>query len=269
MWSRSTFVITGVFALSVELQAARTEIPAAPKMIIPTYIVDEGVEFKAIFDGKTLQGWDGDPLYWRVENGSIVGETTPQHLLKTNTFLIWRGGKPADFELKLEYRITTSGNSGIQYRSNELSVPGAKWAMSGYQYDIDGAAWGKVFEKFLQPKGLYLPRVTGQIYDEEGRGFLALPGQFSYVIADKEPPRVIASLGDAESMARLIKDGTWNAIDLIARSHHLIQILNGRVIAMTVDEDPEHARSEGLIGLQLHVGDPMKVQFRHIRLKIL
>jgi hypothetical protein len=113
--------------------------------------------FTAIFDGKTLQGWDGDPAFWRVENGAIVGETRPEKMPKQNTFLIWRGGTPGDFELEAEYRLT-GGNSGIQYRSVEL--PEIRWAMKGYQADIDAEQ-----------------QYTGQIYEERGRGFLALRGQ--------------------------------------------------------------------------------------------
>src|SRR5690606_31394461 len=74
-------------------------------------------KFKPIFDGKTLDGWEGDSTYWSVENGAIVGKITPATLLKRNTFIIWKGGQPADFELKAEFRISAEGNSGINYRS--------------------------------------------------------------------------------------------------------------------------------------------------------
>ena len=70
-----------------------------------------------LFDGKTLNGWDGDPTYWRVENGNIVGEVTPANLLKRNSFLIWRGGTVGNFELVVEYRVSAKGHSGINYRS--------------------------------------------------------------------------------------------------------------------------------------------------------
>ncbi|MBD0284610.1 MAG: DUF1080 domain-containing protein, partial [Flavisolibacter sp.] len=76
--------------------------------------------FINIFDGKTLNGWQGDPTYWRVENGIMIGEVTPQTLLKRNSFMIWRGGSPADFELKVSYRISPMGNSGVNYRSDEI-----------------------------------------------------------------------------------------------------------------------------------------------------
>ena len=97
--------------------------------------------FEAIFDGKTLTGWEGHPLYWRVENGILVGEITPETVIKSNTFIIWRGGRPKDFDLKLDYRITAGGNSGINYRSAQVPdpvTPANKFAMKGYQFDIDG-----------------------------------------------------------------------------------------------------------------------------------
>ena len=93
--------------------------------------------FVQIFDGKTLTGWEGDQTYWRVENGNLVGEITPATLLKTNSFIIWQGGRPANFELTLEFKITKAGNSGINYRSIQLKdIP---HALKGYQADIDGA----------------------------------------------------------------------------------------------------------------------------------
>jgi hypothetical protein len=132
----------------------------------------------SIFDGKTLKGWDGDPAFWRVENGAIVGDTKPGSMPKQNTFLIWRGGAPADFELYAEYQLT-GGNSGIQYRSSEL--PNIRWAMQGYQADIDAEQ-----------------KYTGQIYEERGRGFLALRGQTAQVPPGGKPV-VLGTLGsDAE-----------------------------------------------------------------------
>src|SRR5947209_497540 len=91
------------------LFAAALLVPAAllaqtPAPTAPPATSDAG--FVSIFDGKTLTGWDGDPKYWRVENGCMVGEITPETLIKRNTFIIWRGGAPKDFELKVEYRVS-------------------------------------------------------------------------------------------------------------------------------------------------------------------
>jgi len=84
--------------------------------------------FVSIFDGKTLDGWDGNPAFWSVEDGAIVGQTTADNPTKGNTFLIWRGGKPANFELLIDYKLTNH-NSGIQTRSFE--VEGSKWVVGG------------------------------------------------------------------------------------------------------------------------------------------
>src|SRR5438094_4994627 len=131
----------------------------------------EETGFRPIFDGASFKGWDCDPDFWRVENGAIIGETRPDHQPKQNIFCIWRDGQPADFELKLEYRMT-GGNSGIQYRSVELPDV-AKWVMKGYQADIDAQQ-----------------QYTGQIYEERARGFLALRGQFNYIADGKRPANV-------------------------------------------------------------------------------
>ena len=77
-------------------------------------------EFIFIFDGETLDGWEGDSTYWSVENGNLKGEVTPETLLDNNTFNIWQGDQPDDFELKLEFKIAESGNSGINYRSEKI-----------------------------------------------------------------------------------------------------------------------------------------------------
>jgi len=206
----------------------------------------EETGFQQIFDGKSLNGWDGDANFWRVEDGSIVGETSTDKQPKQNTFLIWRGGKPADFELKLEYRLT-GFNSGIQLRSTEL--PDIKWAMKGYQADMDGAQ-----------------QYTGQIYEERGRGFLALRGQFTY-IGEGKKPGLVGSLGDNAALKEFIKGADWNDLHLIARGNTLVQVLNGHVMSMLIDDDAANRALDGLIGIQVHRGPAMKVEVRNIRLK--
>lgn len=196
-----------------------------------------------IFNSKTLAGWDGDPAYWRVEDGAIVGETKPGSMPKQNTFLIWRGGSPADFELMAEYRLT-GGNSGIQYRSAE--VPGIRWAMKGYQADIDAEQ-----------------KYTGQIYEERARGFLALRGQ-SVSVETGGKPAVLGNLGNEAELKAAIHAQGWNEYHIIARGNVLIQILNGRVMSMLIDDDTANRKMDGLIGIQLHAGEPMKIEVRNI-----
>ena len=206
--------------------------------------------FRQIFDGKSLTDWDCDPEFWKVDNGVMVGETAVGHQPKQNIFCIWKGGSPGDFELKLEYKLTgETGNSGIQYRSVQLPNV-AKWVMKGYQADIDGRQ-----------------QYTGQIYEERGRGFLALRGQISYV-PDGAKVGAAGSTGNGDELKAVIKPGDWNELHIIARGNTLIQLINGRVMSIVVDDDKANRRMDGEIGIQLHVTTAaMKMESRNIRIK--
>src|ERR1700730_9487593 len=92
--------------------------------------------FVTIFDGKTLNNWIGDTTYWKVEDGCLVGVVTPATLLKRNTFIIWQGQMPESFEIKVEFKVSAKGNSGINYRSER--VEGEPYALRGYQADLNG-----------------------------------------------------------------------------------------------------------------------------------
>ena len=212
----------------------------------------EETGFTEIFDGKSLNGWDCDPDFWRVEDGSIVGETKLDHQPPQNIFCIWKGGQPGNFELKLQYRLTgvNNGNSGIQYRSIEKPDI-AKWVMQGYQFDID-------------LKQMF----TGQIYEERGRGFLAMRGQISYVPPDKKAG-YIGSVGTSDELKSFIKENDWNDVHIIARGNVLVQLLNGHVMSSLVDDDTPNRRMEGELGIQLHrlPNCAMKIETRNIRLK--
>lgn len=237
--------------LALALLGAVLPLPA--QTVHPVPATDDGPGFAPIFDGKTLTGWDGDPKYWRVENGCIVGEVTPATVLKVNTFIIWRGGQPSDFELKAEYRISEKGNSGVNYRS--IEVPGVPLGMQGYQFDLDGET--------RNANGL---RYTGQNYEERGRTFLALRGQLTRV-EDGKPPQIIGSVGDTKALEAFIKNSDWNELHIIARGNVITHILNGHIMCVVVDEDPKGRKAAGEIGVQVHVGPPMKVEFRNFRLK--
>jgi hypothetical protein len=220
--------------------------PPGPQ-IQPTGLDESNDGFVPIFDGKSLDGWEGDSRYWRVEDGEIVGEVTPETLLKQNNFLIWRGGQPANFELKVQFRISAQGNSGVNYRSEEIA--GTKYLLRGYQADIDGAN-----------------RYTGQNYEERGRTFLAPRGTITYA-ATGAKPAIIAQIGSADELKQFVKNGDWNEYHIIARGNVLIHVLNGHVMCEVIDDDTEHRKMSGLIGVQVHVGPPMKIEYRSMLLK--
>jgi hypothetical protein len=220
---------------------------AVGQQVMPTPGADDETGFKSIFDGKTLNGWEGDPKYWRVEEGALVGEVTPETVLEQNTFIIWRGGTTRDFELKVDVRITAGGNSGINYRS--VPFPPNPFALKGYQADIDGAN-----------------RYTGQNYEEKGRTFLALRGDIGRIDADGKA-RIVGSVGDKDALAKSIQSEDWNSVHLIARGNVMIHLINGHVMSVVIDDDAKHRKFDGLLGVQVHVGPPMKVEYRNFRLK--
>jgi hypothetical protein len=247
------FILFTVFAVvGIQAGAFQQAAPYAPKQSDrPEVLADDEPGFRPIFDGKTLAGWEGNPAYWRAENGSLVGEITPATVIKSNTFVIWRGGSPRDFELKLDYRISEAGNSGINYRSEVVPdpvTPENKLAMRGYQFDLDGKK-----------------RYDGNNYEEKGRLFLAVRGQISHVVGGR-PPIVLSTFANTDELASVVNTD-WNAAHLIVRGNTATHILNGRLMSITVDDDAPNRKLDGLIGVQVHAGPPMKVEYRNIRLK--
>jgi hypothetical protein len=232
-----------VLALTTSFLFAQTRGPAVGPL------AESG--FQPIFDGKSLTGWDCDPDFWSAGGGVMKGETQADHQPKQNIFCVWKGGSPADFDLKLEYKLTgATGNSGVQYRSVELPDV-AKWVMKGYQADIDGAQ-----------------QYTGQVYEERGRGFVSLRGQIVYV-GEGAKPGSIGSLGENAELKGIIKNDDWNELEIIARGNTLVQLINGRVMCVVIDDDTKNRRMDGEIGIQLHVTKAaMKIEARNIRIKM-
>ncbi|MEO5985219.1 MAG: DUF1080 domain-containing protein, partial [Ferruginibacter sp.] len=222
--------------------------------------LDDG--YRLIFDGKTLDGWEYDPVYWRVENGAMVGEITPTTLLKRNSFIIKKDLITRDFDLKVEYRVSSSGNSGINYRS--VLIDSLPYAMRGYQADIDGQN-----------------HYTGQNYEERGRTTLAYIGQKVIINSPENSTPlknniknnawtktiVAASLGDADSLKAHIKNEDWNECHLIVKGNRLLHYINGILMSDVTDNDTVNRKFSGSIGVQVHVGPPMKIEFRNFRIK--
>ena len=196
----------------------------------------------AIFDGKSLDGWEGDQKHWRVENGVLIGETTTP--LEKTTYLIWRQGTVDDFELTLSYRIT-GGNSGIQYRSQDLGG----FRVTGYQADMES---GKNF--------------SGILYEQGGRGIVTKRGE--KVTLDTAGVKKQDSLvGTSQDLQSVIKSGEWNQYRIVARGNHLQHFINGTLMSDTTDNDKSKQSFSGILAFQLHAGQPMKVEFKDIRLK--
>jgi len=210
----------------------------------------------SLFNGKDLTGWDGDTRLWSVKDGVIHGQTTLTNPAKGNTFLIWRGGTLKDFKLRIKFRLE-NGNSGIQYRSKEIS----KWVVSGYQAEVENS-----------------PGKVGFLYHERGRGWLVNVGDFM-VIDEKGNKNVVSNVSDKDELVKAgyYKEKDWNEYLIIAQGNHLIHYLNGYPTMELIDRDrltnPDDAKDtkgaarEGILALQIHAGPPMVVQFKDIQVQ--
>ncbi len=212
---------------------------------------------KPLFNGKDLTGWKGQPEFWSVKDGAITGQTTKEVPAKENTFLIW-DGVVGDFELHFKYKIVDAtgeskafGNSGVQYRSKmvkpEYSV------LSGYQADFECG-----------------PKFSGILYEEKARGILAERGQKVTIReggdAKKPNIEITGEVGKSDEIQAAIKPADWNEYVIIAKGGHLQHFINGKQAVDVTDETAVGAKT-GVLGLQLHAGQPMTVQFKDIILK--
>ena len=201
-----------------------------------------GAESKNLFNGKDLTGWTGNPEFWKVENGIIVGETTNQKKTPGNTFLIWEGGNLGDFELTLKARVKGNNNSGIQYRSKVLNEK--TWSVGGYQMDMHPA-----------------PNYLGMMYEERGRGIIAQRGQ--NVVIDSKGKRTSTGNPDKEKTDNL---ADWNEFKISAIGNKLTHMVNGKVTVDIEDNEDGKKSSTGVIALQLHAGGPMRLEVKDISL---
>lgn len=241
-------------------------LPSALKVIdyrfVESEVNPEHSYFVSLFDGESLSGWIGDEPFWSVRDGAIFGEITPETLIKKNRFLIYQGKIPADFEFIAEYRISQQGNSGVNYRSER--VEGIDFhALRGYQCDIDGKN-----------------RYTGSNYEERGRTTLASIGESvvlpsikgadysKYIARNRWTAGVRQSLLAKDSVLRgNIKKGDWNLVRIVARGHTLEHYVNGQVMSKVIDKDDVNHRLEGRLGVQVHVGPPMTIEYRRLRVR--
>ena len=207
--------------------------------------------FTNLFNGRDLSGWDGDPKFWSVKNGCIVGQTSQTNLLLYGKFLIWRGGIVENFELRFSVRLSGDrANSGFNYRC--VSEPA--FGMLGYQTEIASIRPGYLLE---------LRRATS------GRK-LALPGQkvVAQLINGTNQSIVLGSIADRSQVESIFKTNDWNDYVIIAQGNHLIHKINGLPVIDAIDEHPDQRRS-GILGLELNgLGNNVfSVEFKNLRLK--
>lgn len=207
----------------------------------------QGQGWKNIFDGKTLTGWQApDMSYFTVEDGAITGTTTAAHNPPYNQFIVWQGGEVADFELKFKFRIFgAKSNSGMQFRSAVKD----KGLVHGYQADMDGAG------KFL-----------GGIWDEYGTR-RSLAGRGEKALIDESGKKTITRFAESEALLKGIKMEEWNEYHITAVGSRISLRINGTLTAELDDRETGKAARKGVLAMPIIPGEPMKVQYKDIRLK--
>ncbi|MFL2869535.1 MAG: family 16 glycoside hydrolase [Pirellulaceae bacterium] len=204
-------------------------------------------EWKSLFDGKSLKGWEGDETLWSVQDGSITGITNDNEPLPYNKFLIATAlGEVGDFHFKTSFRLEGKNNSGVQYRSAQLKDAG-DFVVGGYQADIHGNA-----------------PYTAMLYDERGRGILAQRGQ--KVVVAKDGKVTVVKQQKNLAAVDLTK---WHTLEIIAIGAKIVHKLDGEVAIEISDYDEKDRELSGIIALQVHRGPAMKVQFKDMAIKIL
>lgn len=197
---------------------------------------------QAIFNGKDLAGWQGAPGWWSVVDGVLATESTPEKPCPKSNYLVWTGGRPADFQLDCEFRLSADANSGIQLRS-ETRPEFDTW---GYQADMTGDG-----------------KLIGFIY-HHASGLVA--GRGEIVTITPEGKRQVEVFADAEKLLCHFKKGGWNHYRIICRGPEISLFLNGQLMCRVTDHHPATAAKGGILALQMHQGPPMRAEFRNILL---
>ncbi len=198
---------------------------------------DDG--YLELFNGTSTDAFTFDPQFWSIENGVLIGRSTLAKPVPHNTFFVWNG-EVRDFELEVELKVV-GNNSGIQYRSTAFD----NVRMRGPQIDA-------------HPESKYL----AMCYEEGGRGILAEHGTSLTIAADGT--RSTKSLdGKAANVADVAQ---WHTYRVVARGNRTEHFLDGMPTATVVDDSDERAKG-GMIGVQIHGGEPSEVFVRSMRLK--
>jgi hypothetical protein len=241
----------------------------------PRYVPADPINFNdtagwtSMFDGKTLNGWDG-PNLWRVEDGAIVVNSKADPPTGS-VYLLYTASQPKDFEFKWEVKLEGSGpnstgpNSGVQFRATRLSVlsdrPNSRWETRGYQADFDNG---------FSNVGALIECCSGASRDGvRPRPDRAQAGQVvRAAVADGQMPKTLATFGDSAAVANAAyKPGEWNQMHLIARGRTMMFVINGQLMSVLIDDHPTKFLPQGFLSVQLEGRGDNKASFRNLWLK--
>lgn len=201
-----------------------------------------GDGFVQLFNGKNLNGWEGDSKHWSVKDGAITGVTDGS--LQMNRFLTWKGSTIRNFDLHVKVKVSPGGNSGIQYRGTSRPDIGLD-VVTGYQCDVVANT----------------AKYNGMLYEERGRRILSHTGE-KVIVDPNGQPWVVGQLPFKE-----FEPGQWHDYRVLVRGNHHQHWIDGHPTADLIDLDEKGRALEGVLAVQVHVGPAMEIQYKDFKIK--
>ena len=162
---------------------------------------------------------------------------------KGNNYIVYRGDKTRDFDLKLQMKIEKGGGGGIQYRS-VTGVPWTRPQPAGQPpYDLKFMMTGPQAD-FWFPVTAQAASYTGQWYSENTmQGILAYRGQVTEALPG-QTNRLVANIGDKQALGGYVKVNEWNDYEIIARGGVMMHIMNGQLMAVFIDDNKDSVNNQ-------------------------
>ena len=199
--------------------------------------------FKPMFDGASLKQWKGGGGFWLAKDGILQAQSSVDKVCKQQCHLIWTGGRPGDFEMRCEFKLSPEANSGIQIRTRDQ-----EFGDSGYQADMNGGG-----------------NSVGYLYHPK-QHLVGARGAKVTIAADGK--KSVERFADAKELGdKVFKKDDWNEYTIIAKGQTVTLFVNGMKTCELTDDRPDMMPTSGLITLQMHPGPPMKIQYRNLRIK--
>ena len=201
----------------------RYRLPRLAVLLLSSFV---SLSAASLFDGRTLDGWEGDLKWWRVQDGLLTGGSTTDKIPRN--FFLATTRSFQNFDLRLKIKLTGDPktgmiNSGVQIRS--LRVPN-NTEMSGYQVDAGAGYWGTLYDESRRNKG-------------------------------------IAVSANAAAVLAAVKPDDWNDYRILTEGPRIRSWINGVAALDYTETDPAIAL-DGHIAIQIHSGGIALVQVKDI-----
>ena len=181
-----------------------------------------------LFDGQTLDGWEGDRSIFRVEDGAIVAGSLKEKI--AHNWFLCTTKEYGDFELRIQVKLQGEGdNAGVQFRTKKIPD---HFEVSGYQADMGGKWWGKLYDESRRRKVLAGPETEGE----------------------------------QAKLKEVLKPGDWNEYVIRCEGPHIQMWLNGLKTVDYTEQEPGIER-KGIIAVQIHGGAPAEARYKNIELR--